>query len=592
MPTTALPRLARAVFTALLFAALAACGGGADDKPQPTATGTGPAEWTYLVYMAADNTLSDMATFNLRQMVAANSSDAVRVVVQVEQNQQQTTSAGPDTYRGLVTHGSAALASVGRNLNMADKQTLSDFIRWGKQNYPAKRYAVVLWSHGGGWRADKSTRGALQDQGSGGAVMSVHDIAWALQDAGGVDIVNFDACLMAMYEVAYELRHAAKVMVASEESVPGPGNPYDAVLNRLVAQPAQDAATLAAGIVGDFNTFYRQFNRDAATLSAIDLTRIDALHAKVRETAALLAGSLASDRLAIEAAREASPHYAYPNNHDLIAFANQLSARAASAALRARAGELAGLAHAAVLANQVFVAAGSAVAGSGGLSIYLPAPASTTMDELRSYRDVLESNAAVAGQTSWSDFATTLVTGNSGPGQTVGSGAFGYAIKWDNPDADLDLLVNEPQGNWAGPAVGTSSVNAFSSADSYDSGQAWETYVAGDVLERGAYDVFVNYSGCAKSVSSCGATTVEVYRIDPSAGDTKPVLLGTRLMASTPAIDVPFAPFSNFLTAVSSNRYGDWLYAQRTARALSDEVFKVVDEHKSLPKNLRSQVQK
>src|SRR5512139_1460388 len=166
---------------------LAACGGGGDSGTTPTTTPAGSrAKWTYLVYMAADNTLSDMADFNVQQMVAANSSADVRVVVQGEQSTQYTPDASPDTLRGEITHGSLGLASMGGNVNMADRQTLADFIKWGKQHYPADRYAVVLWSHGGGWKADKSARGALQDLGSGTGVMSVRDIAWALQEAGGV----------------------------------------------------------------------------------------------------------------------------------------------------------------------------------------------------------------------------------------------------------------------------------------------------------------------------------------------------------------------------------------------------------------------
>lgn len=572
---------------------LTACGGGGGDSASPqTGTPAARAKWTYLVYLAADNTLSDMADFNVQQMLAANSSADVRVVVQGEQSTQYTPDASPDTLRGLITQGALGLASMGGNVNMADRQTLADFIKWGKQNYPADRYAVVLWSHGGGWKADKAARGVLQDLGSGAGMMSVRDVAWALQEAGGVDLVNFDACLMAMFEVAYEMRHAARVMVASQEVIPGTGNPYDAVLNRLVANPTQDAAALAAGIVADYDAFYRARTRDAATLSAIDLTRLDALDAEVRETAALLQASLATERLNIEAARDASAHYNYPSNHDLIAFATELSTRAGSAALRAQAAELAAAARAAVLANRVFVTPGSTVAGSNGLAIYIPSADTTTAEELSAYRSSLASNVPVGDGKTWSDFVTPLATGTTGPGQTVGSGAFAYVVTWDDPTVDLDLLVNEPQGNWAGPAYGTSSVNAFSSADSYDSGERFETYTANAVLEQGAYDVFVHYAGCARGVPTCGSTTVSVYRIDPNAGDTDPVLLGTRVMAATPAIDVPFSPFANFIAAVESNLYGDWAYAQRTTRALPGSTKQVAAELKQLPKSLRSEVQK
>ena len=585
-----------ALFAAALIALLSACGGGGGGSSGGNGNGnpppTGPAKWTYLVYIAADNTLSDMAEFNIDQMAQAASSNDVRVVVQVEQSLQYSPDAIADTLRGTVTHGDLQFASMGGNVNMADRQTLADFIKWGKQTYPADRYAVVLWSHGGGWKANKASRGAMQDLGSGEGLMSLKDIAWALQEAGGVDLVNFDACLMSMYEVAFELRNAAKVMVASEETIPGTGNPYDRVLGRLVANPSQDAATLAKGIVDDYDAFYRASGRDATTLAAIDLSRLAALDATVRESAALLADSLPTERIAIEAARDAAPHYEYANNRDLIAFADELATRANSPALRAQAAKLASAARAAVLASRVFVTAGSAVAGSQGLAIYLPAPATTTSQELATYQSLLTSNAAGSAGRPWSDFVTPLVTGNGNPGQTTGSGAFGYVITWDNPAVDLDLMVNEPQGNWAGPVIGPTSVNSFSSADSYESGEAFETYIANEALEQGAYDVFVHYAGCAKGVAACGSTIVSVFRLDPTAGDVEPVLLGTRTMAATPAIDVPFTPFDDFIAAVATDQYGDWLYAQRTTRDAAQRAKVVTSGPKALSKALRGGVAK
>ena len=34
---------------------------------------------------------------------------------------------------------------------MAEGKSLSDFIRWTRENYPADRYMLVLWDHGGGF---------------------------------------------------------------------------------------------------------------------------------------------------------------------------------------------------------------------------------------------------------------------------------------------------------------------------------------------------------------------------------------------------------------------------------------------------------
>lgn len=590
--SSALHRARRAALGALLACglALAGCGGGGDADTVSSGNGNAPADggtsggntdtgstsgkakWTYLVYMAADNNLSPMAGLNVQQMMAAKSSPDVRIVVQVEQSAQYTQGADGKTMRGTVDNGATHLKTLG-DVDMSSGAALADFIRWGKQNYPADRYAVVLWSHGGGWKVNKSSRGALQDVSSREAMMSLKDIAAAIRDAGGVDLVNFDACLMAMYEVAYELRGAAKVMVASEEVIPGTGNPYDRVINRLVANPSQDAVTLGKGIAQDYIDHYRAAQRESVTISAIDLTAIDALHVKMRAAAATMVASMAGERLNIQAARDSATAYSMPNYHDLIAFADALAARATHGPLRTLAGELSAAARQAILVNHVQQVPGQlAVEGSTGLAVYLPSPADTTNAELAFYKTAATSNTAAGGETSWSDFVTALVTNGGGSGQTEASGPFAYGIEWDNPDVDLDLVINEPQGNWAGPAAGATSVNGFSSADSWDSGLAQETYTANSQLEKGAYDVFVQHAGCARGRASCGSTTVSVYRYDPSLGDTSAVLLGSRRMDATPALPAldSFSSFDAFIGAVDSDSYADWLYVRRVVRALPE----------------------
>jgi len=585
---------------------LVACGGGGGGSDTASngdgtsggggggGSGGARAKWTYLVYMAAENNLSDMATFNVNQMKAAQSSNDVRVVVQLDQSTSETPGASATTLRGSVSNHETHFATLGKNVDMSDKQTLSDFIKWGKQNYPADHYAVVLWSHGGGWRADKVTRGALQDSSANGKIMSIKDIAWALQDAGGVDLVNFDACLMAMYEVAYELRGAAKVMVASEENIPGTGNPYDKVINRLVADPAQDAVTLGKGIAKDYIDFYTADNRSSVTISAIDLSKIDALHTSIKALAKTMIQNLADERVHIQPARDASTSYGYPANHDLIGFVKGLAQSAGVQALRDQANGVATAAQAAVLANHVLKVNGDLpVTGSSGLAIYLPSINNVTQSELTQYKTFASSNTVPAGEQSWSDFVNALITGGGGSTQDTTTGTFAYSIEWDNPDVDLDLRVNEPQGNWAGPVYGPTSINGFSSPDSWESGETRETYTANAQLEKGAYDVFVRFAGCSKDRTTCGSTNVRVYRYDPTNGDTAPQLIATRAMSATPALQLPqSATFNDFIAAIKTNAYGNWLYAQRTMRALVESSKPQLSFPKPRDKALPQQVDK
>jgi hypothetical protein len=43
-------------------------------------------------------------------------------------------------------------------VNMADGQTLVDFVTWAIQNYPADKYALILSDHGMGWPGEGAIR--------------------------------------------------------------------------------------------------------------------------------------------------------------------------------------------------------------------------------------------------------------------------------------------------------------------------------------------------------------------------------------------------------------------------------------------------
>lgn len=616
--------LALAAFT-FSTALLPGCGGNGSSAPSPTPTPApvdpsasaptpaastptgggsttpvaGQAKWTYMVFLAGDNNLTPAAVLNLQQMLNAKSSNDVNVVVQIEMSPKENPQAPKTTMRGRVKNGNLEFQDMGRNVDMTQGASLTDFVTWTKQTYPAQHYVVDLWSHGGGWRNSGARRGVLVDETSApGKVMSIATVAEAMKAAGKVDILAFDACLMGMYEVAYGMKDTADWLVASEESIPGNGLPYDAVVNRIVSAPNVSAKALAEGIVQDYKAYYtaspESTNGLNPHLSSIDLGQMGALHTKVQAFATSLSAHLGTQRLAIEAARDAAPTFSTGSDRDLAKFADEVATRSSETALRSSASAVAAAVRSAVTATEQVVvptAENPRSKGTVGLAIFIPKAADVSGAMLDTY-SALPSNAAAAqgaGQKAWGQFARELVTGNgTAPGQTQTSGSFGYFITWDNAQVDLDLLVNEPQGNWAGPAAGSTSENAFSSADSWTSGKTAEYYVANDQLFSGQYDVFATYAGCHKGYTTCGNTTVQVYRLDPKKGDTDWVLIGTRVMSATPALPAlpDDATWGDLLSLIGSNRYADWYYpgsVQRSSLAAAKPDFrqpKRLDKHK------------
>jgi hypothetical protein len=105
------------------------------------------------------------------------------------------------------------------------------------------------------------------------------------------DLLGFDACLMGMAEVAYEIRQHAGIMVASEKGIPLAGWPYHTILADLVASPAMSAAQLGSATV----TRYYQSYSNSEILSAVDLTDMNELAAKVDALAQALRYHWSSD---------------------------------------------------------------------------------------------------------------------------------------------------------------------------------------------------------------------------------------------------------------------------------------------------------
>ena len=61
--------------------------------------------------------------------------------------------------------------------NMASGGTLTDFIVWGSENYPAEKYMLVLWDHGGG-----SLTGLVSDALHNNAIMPLNQMC--IRDRG------------------------------------------------------------------------------------------------------------------------------------------------------------------------------------------------------------------------------------------------------------------------------------------------------------------------------------------------------------------------------------------------------------------------
>ena len=229
---------------------------------------------TMMVYMCGTDLESknSMATADLMEMVNAKHSDKLNIIVYtggctrwnnkiVSNRQNQIYQVADGGLRCLVDN-----AGTGA---MTDPSTLSSFIQFCAENFPANRNELIFWDHGGGSIVGYGYDEKYPRSGS----MSLSGINQALK-AGGVtfDFIGFDACLMATAETALMLDQYADYMIASEETEPGVGWYYTNWVSDFSSNTSIPTVELGKEIVDEF---VKECNNRCAgqqtTLSVIDL---------------------------------------------------------------------------------------------------------------------------------------------------------------------------------------------------------------------------------------------------------------------------------------------------------------------------------
>jgi len=249
-------------------------------------------EWTILVYLDADNNLEDAGVKDVNKMELVGSDEHMNIVVQMDRIPGYDNSNGDwaDTRRLYVqqdddpyTMSSPQVGPQLGEVNMGDPQTLADFLEWGISNYPANRYMVVLWNHGGGWRdagwPASLTKGVAWDDTDNNDYLELREVKSALTAVKAttgedIDLLGFDACLMGLVEVAYQLRGpVTEVVVASQDLEPGDGWDYTGFLQDLQGDPAATPQQLSTYIIDRYAAFYGQ--QENTTLAAYDMTIVE-----------------------------------------------------------------------------------------------------------------------------------------------------------------------------------------------------------------------------------------------------------------------------------------------------------------------------
>ncbi len=262
---------------------LSSCGGGETTTPSTTGNGSGTASQksTVLVYMVGSDLESGggAGTTDIEEMMQIGSNDNLKVVV-------ATGGANKDGWRtvkeNLINQGSITELSDQGNLNMGDPTTLQNFITRGMSNYPAEKYVLILWDHGGGAIGNPTTGVTFGNDENHNDGLSLPEFKQALQNAYNTtgkkfDIIGFDACLMATLETAHTVNPYAKYLVASEELEPGHGWDYTNILSAIKSNPSIGGSALGQVIADGYKAHALAVgpqSEPTITLSVVDLSLI------------------------------------------------------------------------------------------------------------------------------------------------------------------------------------------------------------------------------------------------------------------------------------------------------------------------------
>ncbi len=434
------------------------------DEPE---TATLP-DWTFMVYMAGDNSLYPDALEDLNEMEVGGSGQDVNIIAlfdgsvdgdsKVYRVDRDPTGFNSQIISTIIDDQGAIINQTTNEVDMSDPAVLGDFVDWTLAKYTAQNTALIIWDHG-----DGVLGGLANDRGKW---MPTWDMKNTLAGRN-IDLVGTDLCWHGNLEDAYELMGLVDFYVGSIAEEPSDGWDYAAISGYLAANPNTRPGELSREIVRSYGASAASI--PYATLSAIDLYLMEKyLVPQFNEFTWSIMDFMYRDQEKIRSVRSMSSIFDIDKPHfiDLGEFVDGLVAANVSQPLKERAIALSGQLDTIILAKHT----GLQYPDISGVGIYLP---EQTYDN--KYHTELK-----IGATMWDEFIQVFRTPVQTPeilhdpltdvyeyNSTI---YFNVTIVDDGLDSDLLFLFHRPIGGaWVQTPL-TGSGNTFNARISNVSG--------------------------------------------------------------------------------------------------------------------------
>ncbi len=280
-----------------------------DEKPIP---------WRVLIYMAADNNLTEECIYALTEIqrvetiegietIALFDSGAKGVKTKIYDFGKSRKPPGPEIeevkplkkigtpFSVLVPVKQVVQTSETtsrKSESASDPAVLEGFLKEHIEEHRDKRFLVVLSGHGSG---------AVGDFLKGNdppSSLSIRDLADALKTvkgkikSGKIHVLGMDSCLMSMAEVCAQLSDSVQVMVGAEGFELNTGWPYQRILEALKSEKLETMKPekLARIIVEKYIRYYQDYEDAGVSVdqAAVDLSKFDNVTKAVGKLAAAL----------------------------------------------------------------------------------------------------------------------------------------------------------------------------------------------------------------------------------------------------------------------------------------------------------------
>ena len=391
-------------------------------------------EVTIMVYMIGSDLESNygMATKDINEMLYATIGENVNIILETggAKKWNNNVISAKSNQRYLISN--QGMMTLDKNVglkSMTDPKTLTDFVKYSVSNYPANRYMLIMWDHGGG-----SVSGFGYDQYFPKNTMTIDQISQSLKDANvKFDIIGFDACLMATLETAVALEPYSDYLLASEELEPGNGWYYTNWITKLSENTSIHSVDLGKIIIDDFiSESSKASRRDKLTLSIVDLAELNGVMKKHLPSFSVNLSELVKgdDYKVVSNARSTSREFAQSqklDQVDLVDFANKIGTTESK--------ELASAISEAVKYNRT-----NNVTNAYGLSIYFPYSSLSKMNSMVKIYDNIDMN------TDFSDAVKSYATLSSS-GQIVAQ----------NNGSSSTSLIDTLLGNYSSGSTSSSN---------------------------------------------------------------------------------------------------------------------------------------